>query len=166
MRKIPLPRPNAAPQNLGTIANVACGRLENLEPLAEQVTYMKGVLQVACKKLHRFVVDQVPVISPYQGGIQEHVAKEEHVEKKVKVAVFNPGRTGFLTLCTQEVMIWRLIIITDFLSKEGIDICFLPASRCRNSTRCSVQMDRHSIKSLGFYWRPSVQRYCRKYSAC
>ena len=26
-------------------------------------------------------------------------------------------------------MIWRLIIITDFLSKEGIDICFLPGAR-------------------------------------
>lgn len=103
--------------------------MSNLEPLAEQVTYMKGVLQVACKKLHRFVADQVPVISPYQGDIHEHVATKEHAEKRVKVAVFNPGRTGFLTLCTQEVMIWRLIIITDFLSKEGIDICFLPGAR-------------------------------------
>ena len=69
---------NLAPQNPGNLAKVACGRVANLEPLAEQVTYMKGVLQVACKKLHKFVVDQVFVISPYQGGIHEHVANEEH----------------------------------------------------------------------------------------
>ena len=81
---------NLAPQNPGNLANVACGRVANLEPLAEQVTYMKGVLQVAGKKLHKFVVDQVSVISPYQGGIHEHVANEKHPEKRVKVAGVQP----------------------------------------------------------------------------
>ena len=86
---------------------------------SDYVSYMKGVLRAACLRLQQFVVDDKPIISTYRGSVALQGTEAESLDtKRLRVAVFNPGRTGFLTLCTQEVMMWRLLIITQFLEQE------------------------------------------------
>ena len=117
---------NLAPQNPKSLAVVKSGPVDRLIHLADYVSYMKGVLRAACLRLQQFVVDDEPIISPYRGGVALQGTEAESFDtKRLRVAVFNPGRTGFLTLCTQEVMMWRLLIITQFLGQEQIDVCFL-----------------------------------------
>ena len=121
---------NLAPQNPKSLAVVNSGPVDRLIHLADYVSYMKGVLRAACLRLQQFVVDDEPIISPYRGGVALQGTEAESLDtKRLRVAVFNPGRTGFLTLCTQEVMMWRLLIITQFLEQEQIDVCFLPGAR-------------------------------------
>lgn len=121
---------NLAPQNPKSLAVVNSGPVDGLIHLADHVSYMKGVLRAACLRLQQFVVDDEPIISPYRGGVALQGTEAESLDtKRLRVAVFNPGRPGFLTLCTQEVMMWRLLIITQFLEQEQIDVCFLPGAR-------------------------------------
>ena len=78
------------------------------------------------------------VVSPYAGGVpMDTVSRtrtgeqlKQTVKSHLNVAVLNPGKTGFLTLATHEVLDWRIVEIDEELSARGVDVCALPGARC------------------------------------
>jgi len=120
-----------APVAPRTLAHVSSGAIPALEPLVRMVSSLKGVLKNACAKLKPFIRGNAAVVSPYIGGIHSSGEQCGVIGERceVHIGVLNPGRTGFLTLSTHEVMLWRLVQITDFMTEKGIVVMVLPGAR-------------------------------------
>ena len=123
-----------APTNPANIANIGGGVIPRLCPLAELVSDMKGTLKDILKHTRRNLKVVMPVISPYLGGIDAAELDSSSADKgrectQLKVAVFNPGRTGLIALSTEEILWWRLGHISCVLLEQDVQICVLPGAR-------------------------------------
>ena len=98
--------------------------------MAELVSDMKGTLKDILKHTRRNLKVVMPVISPYLGGIDAAELDSSSADKgrectQLKVAVFNPGRTGLIALSSEEILWWRLGHISCGTSGAGCsDLCF------------------------------------------
>ena len=123
-----------APTNPANIANIGGGVIPRLCPLAELVSDMKGTLKDILKHTRRNLKVVMPVISPYLGGIDAAELDSSSADKgrecsQLKLAVFNPGRTGLIALSTEEILWWRLGHISCVLLEQDVQICVLPGAR-------------------------------------
>ena len=74
------------------------------------------------------------IVSPYAGGVvprqsAHSTAAAIPAESNLKVAVFNPGRSGLMALSTETLLEWRLWDIAAELQDHNVQICFLPGAR-------------------------------------
>ena len=74
------------------------------------------------------------IVSPYAGGVASpqsapYTAAVVPAESNLKVAVFNPGRSGLMALSTEMLLEWRLWDIAAELQDNNVQICFLPGAR-------------------------------------
>ena len=76
------------------------------------------------------------VIAPLTGGVpvsSPQSAKTSglirHVSSHCCSATFNPGRSGFAALVTNELLHWRLEATAALLTEHGIDVCVTPGAR-------------------------------------
>ncbi len=123
-----------APENPGNISTTGSNNFERLLPLTQAVSELKDFF------LHKLIPNTArclriicPIISPYMGGVQENeytqlTHETQHV-RQIKVATFNPGRTGLCSLAAEEVLWWRLWRIVAHLMENDIQICVLPGAR-------------------------------------
>lgn len=81
------------------------------------------------------------VASPYAGGLTYEQmqrltcadnAPSDLKLESIRVATFNPGRTGFLCLGSQRVLDWRLHAVAHASVELNIQLCFLPGARLPN----------------------------------
>jgi len=77
-----------------------------------------------------------PLVSPYAGGLvcaQAQQAARTSTKgftlPHLRVAVLNPGRTGFTQLGNDALLFWRLWAVSFALMEMDIHICALPGAR-------------------------------------
>ncbi len=119
-----------APTNPANIANIGGGAIPRLCPLAGLVSDMEGTLKDILKHTRRNLKLLMPVISPYLGGIDATELDSSSADKgracaQLKVAAFSPGRTGFITLSTEEILWRRLGHISCVLLEQDVQIAGL-----------------------------------------
>ena len=74
------------------------------------------------------------IMSPFAGGVSLAKVARTSVApvaaaRSINVAVFNPGRTGFSQLGTNELLHWRLEAVAASLDHLGVDVCIIPGGR-------------------------------------
>ena len=123
-----------APNNPNTLCHLASGTVPGLVPLARMASELKGFLHDIIREASAFITRRAHVVPPYLGGLQGHASSAVPSSgapqaQAVSVGVLNPGRSGFLSICTHEVLWWRLIHITKELHRKNVAICMLPSWR-------------------------------------
>ncbi len=86
----------------------------------------------AIPPLTRRCLPMDPVVAPVAGGKQVPETRAGPVALHscpLRVATFNPGRTGFLSLRGDCILCWRLDAVADQLASLNIDICVVPGAR-------------------------------------